>query len=245
MIKKLKETNNLLFINKPSGLVVHPDGRTKEETLCDWILENYPEVKGVGEPLILSDGTVVDKPGIVHRLDRDTSGVMVIAKTQEAFLHLKEQFKNHSVKKEYHAFVYGHLKEDEGTIDRPIGKSKKDFRQWSAQRGARGMMRSAVTNFKVIERGESDGERVTLVAVMPETGRTHQIRVHMKAINHPLVSDTLYAPKRPSVLGFTRTALHAVSLTVSDIDGESISVQAPYSPDFESALKIIAQSKFA
>lgn len=228
----LKETGTLLFINKPAGLVVHPDGRTVEPTLCDWLVSERPDIAGVGEPLELSNGTTIDRPGIVHRLDRDTSGVMVVAKTQEAFLHVKEQFKQHSVQKIYHAFVYGNIIEDEGVIDRPIGKSKNDFRQWSATRGARGILRDAVTNFSVLKRGTVDGEAVALIEARPQTGRTHQIRVHMKAFNHPLVGDTLYAPNRPALLGFTRTALHALSLSVADIDGEVITVEAPYPEDF-------------
>ena len=105
-IQILHEDGDFLVINKPSGLVVHPDGRTTEPTLTDWILEKYPEIKGVGEPLVLSDGRVIDRPGIVHRIDRDTSGVLVIVKNQKAFLHLKEQFKNNEVSKTYLFFVY-------------------------------------------------------------------------------------------------------------------------------------------
>ena len=244
----LIEKADFLIINKPAGLVVHSDGRTKEATLCDWLVEKYPNIRGVGEPLTLSDGREIDRPGIVHRLDRETTGAMVVALTQEMFGHLKKQFQNHEVKKIYHAFVYGSVKEERGVIDRPIGKSKSDFRQWSAQRGARGEMRPAVTNFKVLERGEAEVpegskdrtthgcERYTFIEAEPKTGRTHQIRVHMKAINHPLVADSLYAQGKPAILGFTRTALHARSLSFTDLSGERISAEAPYPDDFVEAL---------
>ncbi len=146
-----------MVINKPAGLVVHADGRTEEATVVDWILETYGEdIKEVGEPITLKTGEILYRPGIVHRIDRDTSGVLVIAKNQKAFEHLKQQFQDRYVEKTYNAFVYGEMKEEEGTIDRPIGKSTQDFRMWSAQRGARGELRDAVTEYKLLAKLKAD-----------------------------------------------------------------------------------------
>lgn len=226
------EDNHFLVLNKPAGLVVHPDGKTEEPSLCDWLISQYPTIKEVGEPWTTPTGEIIYRPGIVHRLDRETSGVMVVAKTQEAFDHLKSQFQERETGKVYNAFVYGNIKEEEGTIDRPIGRSKTDFRKWSAQRFARGKLREAVTDFKVLERGNN----ITFVEVMPRTGRTHQIRVHFKAINHPIVADKLYAPNHEPVLGFNRLALHAQKLAFNDFKGQKQSFEAPLPADFVQAL---------
>ncbi len=236
-IKTIFENSEVLVINKPAGLVVHADGRTKEKNLCDWILKNYPKLKNVGEPLVLQNGTEIKRPGIVHRLDRETSGALIIAKTQKSFLNLKEQFQNKEIKKIYNTFVWGKMREEEGIIDRPIGKSSKDFRQWSAQRGARGVLREAITEYKVLE---SNGE-FSYLEINLKTGRTHQIRVHMKAVNTPVVGDKLYAPKRDFALGFERVALHASLVEFSLIKGEKIKVEAKLPKDFKNALKLIAE----
>jgi len=241
------ENERYVIVNKPAGLIVHADGKTIEPTIVDWVINRYPLTKDVGEPLVLSNGDIVARPGIVHRIDRDTSGALVIALTQEAFLHLKEQFQCREVGKIYHAFVYGSVKKDEDTIDRPIGRSRKDFRLWSAQRLAKGQLRDAVTDIKVLERGRGSvgtpkpGDEVTLLEVHPRTGRTHQIRVHCKAINHPVICDRLYAPKRDSLLGFKRLALHAYSVEFKDVDGSTITAPAPYPEDFEKALVLLAK----
>jgi len=234
-IEILFENKDLLVINKPAGLVVHADGRTEEKTLVDWILSKYPEIKEVGEPTMLTSGTVLYRPGIVHRLDRDTSGVMVIAKTQNQFMDLKRQFQERETAKIYRAFVYGNVKEDDGIIDRPISRSRKDFRLWSAQRGGRGEARHAVTHFKVIGRGDD----VTYIEAIPKTGRTHQIRVHFKAINHPIVADVLYAPKRDSLLSFKRLALHSHSLTIIMQDNKEMTFVAPLPADFKKAEELL------
>lgn len=233
----LYEDENLFVINKPAGLVVHSDGRTKENTLADILVKKYPEIKEVGEPWITTSGEKIYRPGIVHRLDRDTSGVLVVARNQETFLFLKEQFKNRNVEKKYHAFVYGNIKEDSGVIDKPIGKSKKDFRQWSAQPGSRGIQREAVTEFTVLKRG---GE-YTYLELSLKTGRTHQLRVHLKAIHHPIVCDKLYAKNRPSAFGFLRTALHARSVSFLASKGDVIKVEAPFPEDFQKALTELAE----
>ena len=227
-ISVLYEDSHLLAVNKPSGLMVHGDARTSEPTLTDWLLEKYPKIASVGEPMTLQDGTKIERPGIVHRLDKETSGVLLVAKTPEAFAHLKKQFQDRKTSKTYHAFVYGVVKEDRGVINRPIGKSKNDPRLWSAQRGARGTMRDAVTEYRVLRRGTD----ASYLEIFPKTGRTHQIRVHLKAVNHPVVCDRLYAPKREPLLGFNRLALHALRLSFTDVDGTERTVEAPLPEDF-------------
>ena len=219
------EDADLVVINKPVGMLVHRDDRIDEFTVADWMLENYPESKGVGEPLEVTGGKVIDRPGVVHRLDRETGGVMVLAKKQDAYEHLKAEFHDRKAQKEYRAVVYGEIKEDDGVIDRPIARSKKDFRLWSAQRGGRGKQRDAVTEFEVIKRGLG----WTYLKVFPKTGRTHQIRVHMKAIHHPIILDSLYAPKHEAMLGFESLALfaHTITLTIPSGDRKTFEVELP------------------
>ncbi len=231
----LYENDDVVVINKPAGLVVHGDGKTKESSLVDWILKKYPEIKEVGEPGRTTEGEVIYRPGIVHRLDRETSGVMLIAKNQKSFEFFKSQFQEHKIEKTYHAFVYGQLKKSEDVIDRPIGRSNKDFRMWSAQRGARGELRPAETYYKVIKSSKD----YSFVEAKPKTGRTHQIRVHFKAISYPLVSDSLYAPNRDNSLGFTRLALHSYSVAFSDMTGDLHQVVAPYPSDFSNAIDLL------
>lgn len=225
------EDENVLVINKPAGLVVHSDGKTEESTVCDWVMENYPDMENVGEPIDTGE-QIIKRPGIVHRLDRETSGVMVLAKNQESFLHLKDQFKDRKITKKYNCIVWGNIKNDEGVVDVPIGRSGKDFRQWSAQRGARGKMRDAVTEYKVLSRFEDRGEKFVFLEVFPKTGRTHQIRVHMKYLGNPLVCDSLYNPNRPSVLGFDRLALHSREISLDVPDKGRMTFEAPYPEDF-------------
>lgn len=230
------EDENIVVINKPAGLVVHGDGRTKESTVADWLVEEYPEIKEVGEPWETEKGEIIARPGIVHRLDRETSGVMVIAKTQESFAFLKEQFQERAIQKTYRAFAYDSFKESEGGIDRPIGKSKTDFRKWSAQPGSRGLQREAHTVWEVLQTVEEKGKVYSYLNLTPTTGRTHQLRVHLKAIHHPIVCDALYAPKRACALGFERLALHAYSITIPSPEGGVKTFEAPLPLDFKKAL---------
>jgi 23S rRNA pseudouridine1911/1915/1917 synthase len=227
-IKILYEDKDLLALNKPAGLTVHADGKSAAPTLSDWLVEKYPNIREVGEPWTAPNGEQIFRPGIVHRLDRDTSGVLVVAKTQQSFTHLKKQFQERLAKKTYRAFVYGIVKNDAGIIDKPIGRSTSDFRKWSAEFGARGELREAVTEYKVLERGKE----ATYIEVYPKTGRTHQIRVHLKSIGHSVVCDTLYAPKQKCILGFSRTALHAFSLQILSPTGKPLHFEAPLPPDF-------------
>lgn len=234
----LFENDELLVINKPAGLVMHPDGKAQFETLTDIILREYPELHDIGEPLMIGNTTIL-RPGIVHRLDKDTSGCLLIAKTQASFQNLKSQFQNHTIVKTYHACVYGNIKEKTGTIDVPIGRAKTDIRKWATGRGARGELRDAVTEFIILGRiGTEEEKGSTLpgtyayVALYPKTGRTHQIRVHLKHINHPIISDELYAPGREHALGFERLALHAHQISFTTLSGEQMTVLAPFPSDF-------------
>lgn len=233
-IEILFEDDNLLVLNKPAGLNVHSDGKVEEKTLSDWLLEKYPEIKDIGEPWKMSDSDkVILRPGIVHRLDKETSGVMVVAKNQNTYLFLKKQFQEREVFKSYRSFVYGGFKETSGVINKPIGRSPTDFRQRSAMPNARGALREAETEYKVI----FSGREYSFVEAVPKTGRTHQIRVHLKAINHPVVCDKLYAPKRDCLLGFQRLALHAFNLKFKSPDNKELDIEAPYPEDFKIALK--------
>ncbi len=230
------ETNDYLIINKPSGLMVHADGRSDKPTLTDWIIKKYPEIKGVGEDMVF-DENEIDRPGIVHRLDEETSGVLIVAKNKESFEYFKKLFSDREIEKEYHAFVWGHFKESSGVVDEPIGRNKNDFRQRHAGRGSRGETKEAVTKWQAINQFEDEqGGQFSFMHLFPKTGRTHQLRVHMKFLQRPVVSDSLYAPSKPEALGFSRVALHARKISFVDQTGQKIEVEAPYPIDFETAI---------
>ena len=217
----LYEDDNIVAVDKPAGVMTHGDGRSTEETVSDWFAIHYPHSGTVGETQRLVDGTEIARPGVVHRLDRETSGVLVLVKTPEAHEFLKEAFKNREIHKTYIAFVYGLLKEKKGTIDFAIGRSRQDFRLRSAQPKAKGILRDAITKYEVLS------ETHTLLKAMPETGRTHQIRVHFKAIHHPVVGDPLYAPNHDADLGFKRLGLHAYALTLPRAEGNPLHIVSP------------------
>lgn len=254
-VEVLYEDADCIAVNKPYGLMVHPDGRSEGPFLTEWVSKKYPETMNVGEPITLESGEVLQRPGIVHRLDRDTTGVLVIARNAAAHAFLKEQFQGRTIAKKYLTFVWGEIKEEFGTINRPIGRSANDFPRWSAQRGARGEMREAETYWTRLWTGVSDvefiektgpekrSEKFTLIQAEPKTGRTHQIRVHFQSTNHPVVCDELYAPKKPAALGFDRLALHAWSIEFNTPGGKRAKVKAPLPPDFEAALKMIGLKK--
>lgn len=229
----LYEDADIVAIAKPAGVMTHPDGHTTDETVSDWFAKKYPASATVGETQRLPNGTEIARPGVVHRLDRETSGVLVLTKTPEAHAHLKEAFKNRETKKVYLAFTYGVPKEKKGVIEFSIGRSRKDFRLRSAQPKAKGMLREAITRYEVV----GDTGRHALLKVMPETGRTHQIRVHLKAIHHPVVGDPLYAPNQAADLGFNRLGLHAYSLDIPLLSGERLVITAPIPADLAGALK--------
>lgn len=237
----LFEDDAVLVINKPAGLIVHSDGRTEEYSVAAWVSEKYPHMRGVGEPWTSPQGEVIDRPGIVHRLDRTTSGVMILAKTQDAHAYLKAQFQARTTEKVYDALVYGHSKEDGGTIEAEIGRSKQHPKRWSAQFGKKGNLRAAITDWQVLLRAQDavSGERVMHVACRPKTGRTHQIRVHLKAIHHPIICDHIYAEGRPCLFEFNRPALHARTLTIGVPSGSSMTFHAPFPADFQRVFDIL------
>jgi len=230
------EDEHMLAVNKPAGLLVHSSGREGQETLVDWLVAQYPSIKTVGEDLKISSGKTIFKSGIVHRLDKDTSGVLLAAKTQDAFLFLKKQFQERSLKKTYRAIVYGAVKEKEGSIDLPIGRSISDWRKRIAGTGRMvGNTRSAVTRYKVLDANES----YSYLEAYPETGRTHQIRVHLKALGHPIVCDHLYAPKRECPITLGRLALHAFAVELRGLKVGALRIEASLPDDFGRGLETL------
>ena len=177
------EDDDVAVINKPRGMVVHPGPGNQSGTLVNAVMHR------MGGSLSSINGVI--RPGIVHRIDKDTSGLLMIAKNDRAHESLAAQLKEHSVTREYTALVYDNIREDEMTIDEPIGRDERN-RMRNAVNGA--AARNAVTHIKVLERFG----KYTLVRAVLETGRTHQIRVHMAYIHHPLVGDELYGPRRQS-----------------------------------------------
>lgn len=234
----LYEDADVLVINKPAGLIVHSDGRTDEPSVAEWVLTQYPQMATVGEPWTSPQGETVARPGIVHRLDRDTSGVMILAKTPEAYAFLKEQFQGRTTEKVYRAFVYGHPSLDQGTIEAEIVRIRSIPPRWGAARvGEDKKHRAAVTDWRVLARATDPetNEKVALMEARPKTGRTHQIRVHFKHFGHPVVCDKLYAKGRPCLLGFSRQALHASSLSLNLPSGDYRTFEAPFPADFATA----------
>lgn len=225
------EDDNYLVINKPAGLAVHGGGNIKEATLVDWLLGYYPQIKNIGE-----DDT---RPGIVHRLDKDVSGLMVVAKTQAAFLDLKAQFQEREINKEYTALVYGKLLKEAGEINFPIKRASEGYKMAAMPLNAIDLLsrrtpkdrdrgniegifkaKEASTEFQIIKKFVN----YTLIKVKIKTGRTHQIRVHFYAYGHPLVGDTLYfTPKtkaKNQKLKLGRVFLVANHLAFTDLTGE-------------------------
>ncbi|MCX6751388.1 MAG: RluA family pseudouridine synthase [Candidatus Nomurabacteria bacterium] len=227
-IKVLYEDKDILAIDKPSGILVHPDQKSEDKTILDLFVKKYPKIE------------------IVHRLDRETSGVMLLAKNAKAHEFLKKQFMDRTIKKTYYAIVSGWVKNDHDTINKPIGRSPSDFRRHLAGRGVRGELREAITEYKVLKRFTSpqpspykgEGEKFTFLEIHPKTGRTHQIRVHMKFINHPVVCDSLYNPNGPCPKGLKRMALHAESIEFKNLKGKIIKIKSPLPKEFQKVVKL-------
>lgn len=234
-ISILYEDEHLLAVNKPAGLVVHADGRTKEPTLTDWVLEKYPTLKDVGGMHTLDSGRYAPRAGILHRLDRETSGVILIAKNDETFYYLQRQFLDHSIEKTYNAFVAGVLEKKEGVTELPIGRSRSDFRQWATGEDARGTLRKAETAYRVLK----EGGGFSFLELKPKTGRTHQLRVHLKALGHPIVGDKRYGSACD--LDFDRLALHAAKIAFEYPKGKRRIIEAPPPTDFKEALRTLGQ----
>lgn len=209
---------NIIVVNKPAGIQVHPDFHEKESTLVNALLAKFPEIKNVGEDVI--------RPGIVHRLDKDTSGVMVIARNQKTFEELKNKFKNREIEKKYLAIVCGNIN-DNGVIEKPIARASNYKKQIIAGKKTKTKIRPAVTEYKKIK---NVGE-YSLVEVTPKTGRMHQIRVHLNSIGYPVVGDKLYRQRGIERTEAERQLLHAEGIKFS-LFGESFVFEAPIPEDF-------------
>ncbi|MBR2722499.1 MAG: RluA family pseudouridine synthase [Clostridia bacterium] len=178
------EDDDLIVVNKPVGMVVHPAAGNPDGTLVNALLYHCgSSLSGVGG---------VIRPGIVHRIDKDTSGLLVVAKHDEAHLFLSEQLKGHHIQRIYYAVAIGNLREDFGTVDAPIGRHPTDRKRMAVIRDASHSAKEAVTHWRVLARGEANGSSFTLIECRLETGRTHQIRVHLASIGHPLLGDPVY-----------------------------------------------------
>ena len=235
--KVIYEDENLLVLDKPSGLVVHSNGKTDEYTVASFVKERNKEMIGVGENMITDDGVVIERPGMVHRLDRDTSGVMIFAKNHSTYTGLKRFFSTRKIVKEYHAFVYGNLKQKRGTITAKIGRSATHTNIFTTI-SPKGKLRDAETEYSVMWSGEG----VSLVRFFPLTGRAHQVRVHARHIGHQILKDSLYAKKISDSskvnLGFTRLALHAKRITIPYAKKE-MTFHSPYPTDFKNAFTCV------
>ncbi len=228
VVRIVDETDDYLVIDKPSGLLVHPAPSQKTSTLVDFLLDHAPSIKGVGD--------TKERPGIVHRLDREASGLMVVAKTKKAYAHLKKQFQAHDIKKEYLALVYGKPSKDFDVIETPIGRKKGKGRM-SARAAAQEGDKEARTHYDVLERYP----QATLVKVRTETGRMHQVRVHMKSIGHPLVGDDLYAQTKHETTSLRnlRLFLHAAMLGFTDLSGERREYHSELPPELNAILETL------
>jgi 23S rRNA pseudouridine1911/1915/1917 synthase len=222
----IEESPDFIVIEKPAGLTVHPAPGVNDPTLAAGLLARFPELSGVGEDKL--------RPGIVHRLDREVSGLMIVARTQTMYEHLKQQFMDRTIDKTYAALVIGHMVNPSGTITFPLARSKRNHGKVAARAASDEDTREAVTHYVV----EKQYQQVALLSVTIETGRTHQIRAHLAAIDHPIVGDQLYRPKSLSFKAAPgRIFLHAVSLAFTDLSGERRSFSSPLPPELQDFLK--------
>lgn len=215
------EDDDVIVVNKPTGLVVHPAPGHPDGTLVNALLHHCGDsLSGIGGE---------KRPGIVHRVDRDTSGLIIAAKNDAAHLALSAQLKDHSLSRTYECLVTGNMKQDSGTVDAPIGRSSADRKKMAVVPTGR----RAVTHWEVVARYPG----VTHLRCRLETGRTHQIRVHMAHIGHPILGDTVYGAKKP-VPGLTGQCLHATGLRfVHPRTGEPVELHCPLPPEFTAMLQ--------
>lgn len=216
------EDDEIIVIDKPAGLVVHPGAGNRSGTLANGLLAKYPEIASVGEAV---------RPGIVHRLDAGSSGLLVVARTQHAADSLIEQFSSHHPMREYIALVWGHPAAPHGVIDAPVGRSRRDPLKMAVVADGRW----ARTEYRVVRLFDSPAE-LALLDCQLETGRTHQIRVHLSSINHPLVGDPVYGQRRPK-LQLDRPFLHAAKLAFDHpITGDRVQFESPLPADLADRL---------
>ena len=222
----ISEDENYLIVCKPANLLVHPTEKKEKETLVNLVLKKYPKIKNIGEN--------PQRPGIVHRLDKDVSGLMVIAKTSTAFEDLKKQFAERKIKKEYIALVFGKLSQPQGIIDFPIGRSIKGFKMAARAKTAPQESKEAITEYELI----SEHKNYSLLKIKTKTGRTHQIRVHLNAIGHPVVGDPIYKPKRLKLRKkLDRIFLHSSLLGFYDLEGNYKEFKSNSPSDLQDYLK--------
>jgi 23S rRNA pseudouridine1911/1915/1917 synthase len=231
-IEVLAEDPEFIVVNKAAGMTVHPAPGHPDATLVDALLERFPELARMAEP----DGVL--RPGIVHRLDRETSGVLVVARTPFARTALARQFKDRVVRKTYLAIVRGVVARERTTLTRAIGRHPTERKRMSVVSRAPRAAVSHVTTLARFAGSAHDDRGATLVRVRPETGRTHQIRVHLASMGHPCLGDRLYGRGTDSVTpGFTRQALHALALSIAHPrSGERLDFVAPLPEDFRQFL---------
>jgi len=214
------EDDYLLVLNKPAGLVVHPGSGNRTGTLVQGLLARYPELASVGDP---------ERPGIVHRIDKDTSGLLLVARSAAGFAGLSQQIGAHGVVRRYLALVWGHLDAPRGLIDAPIGRSTRAPTRMAVS--ARG--RAARTNYEVVTRYD-EPVPVTLLRCSLDTGRTHQIRVHLETIGHPVVGDRRYGGHRAPFAHLDRFFLHAEHLELDHpVSGSPLRFDAPLPSELE------------
>ena len=220
------ENENIIVINKQAGVQVHPSFNEKTNTVVNALLAKYPEIKNVHDE---SDGAEL-RPGVVHRLDKDTTGIMVIARNMAALVALKAIFKNRKIEKQYLAIVEGIMKEKNGKIEKPIARSSGYRKQVIARKNTKTVVRSAETNYKVL----SEHSEYSLVEVIPKTGRMHQIRIHLASIGNPVVGDMLYAgnPGAKKLSVAKRQLLHAHKIKF-ELFEKKYEFLAPMPHDFE------------
>jgi 23S rRNA pseudouridine1911/1915/1917 synthase len=217
------EDTTVIVIDKPAGLVVHPGAGNRDGTLVSGLLARFPDIDAVGGDPV--------RPGIVHRLDAGSSGLLVVARTDAAAEHLIEQFADHSATRRYDAVVWGVPDAPHGIIDAPIGRDRGDPLKMAVVAGGR----PARTDYRVVGTYSSPA-LVSRLECRLETGRTHQIRVHLASINHPLIGDPTYGQRRP-MLGLTRPFLHAAELAFEHpATGERVTFTSPLAPDLQSWL---------
>ncbi|MBI5077042.1 RluA family pseudouridine synthase [Candidatus Falkowbacteria bacterium] len=213
--KIIAKTAAYLIVEKPAGLLVHATENSTAPTLADWLAKKFPEIKKIADSESLARADLTFRPGIVHRLDRDVSGVMLIARNQAAFDYFKKQFQTKQVKKEYAALIHGELERDAGAIEFEISRKSGEGQMASHPKGS-GKGKPAVTEYEVERRFIN----YTLVRARPLTGRTNQIRVHFFAINHPIVGDSLYSTRDFKLkTKVKRILLHATKLSFIDSNG--------------------------
>jgi len=228
--KIVTETDDYLIINKPSGVIVHGGEGITELTLVDALIKKYPKIKKVGEDELPARNAMPSvaqawRPGIVHRLDKEASGLMVVAKTQDMFKRLKKEFKERETLKKYYALVHGQITNETDEINFPISRSVKGYKMAALPRRSSDAdktktERDAITQFEIAKKFIN----YTLLNITIKTGRTHQIRVHMSAYSHPIVGDDLYGTKKTreknEKLKLNRIFLHAYTLGFYDLNGE-------------------------